>query len=102
MRKEVMVSFGPGEELGIALDGLEPMSFEASRAWLDRQFQEHGCEPVRGSGKVLVIDKILAVAAAMGANGFQDADWALQYARATSGALDRGQIHVDVAGLSVR
>lgn len=102
MRKEVIVSFGPGEELGIALDGLEAMPFEASRTWLDQQFLEHGCEPVRGSGKVLVIDKILAVAAAMGASGFQDADWARQYARATSGALDRSQIHVDVARLSVR
>lgn len=102
MRKEVIVSFGPGEELGIALDGQEPLSFEASRAWLDQQFLEHGCEPVRRSGKVLVLDKILAVAAAMGAVGFQDQAWALQFARATSGALDRGQVHVDLAGLSVR
>lgn len=102
MRKEVMVSFGSGEEISLALDGLEPLSFEASRAWLDQQFLEHGCEPVRGSGKVLVLDKILAVAAAMGVAGFQDAAWARQYARATSGALDRGQVHVDVARLSVR
>ena len=102
MRQEVIVNFGPGQEIGIALDGLEPLSFEAARAWLDQQFLEHGCEPVRGSGKVLVHDKILAVATAMGEVGFQDSQWARLYARATSGALGRDQVYVDVAGLSVR
>ena len=102
MRKEVIVSFGPGRELGIGLEGQEALSFEASRRWLDQQFLELGCEPVRGSGKVLVLDKILAVALAMGEAGFQDGAWALQYALATSGALGRDQVHVDIAALSVR
>ena len=102
MRKEVIVSFSPGQEIGIGLEGVDDLSFEASRAWLDQQFLEHGCEPVRGSGKVLVLDKILAVAAAMGVSGFQNEEWARQYARATSGALSRDQVYVDVAGLTVR
>lgn len=102
MRKEVIVSFSPGQEIGIALDSQDDLSFEASRAWLDQQFLEHGCEPVRGSGKVLVLDKILAVAMAMGASGFQDTEWSRQYARATSGALSRDQVYVDVARLTVR
>jgi hypothetical protein len=102
MRHEVIVSFGPGQELGVPLDDREPLTFEEARSWLDREFLLNECEPVRGSGKVLVVDKVLAVAAAVGAVAFGNADWAQAFARASSAALGKGQVRVDVAAMTVR
>lgn len=102
MRHEVIVSFGPGEEVGIALDGLDAMSYEEARAWLDHQFLLNECEPMRGSGKVLAVDKILSVANAVGAAAFQNEGWAQQYARAVSASLSKGQVRVDLGALTVR
>lgn len=102
MRHEVIVSFGPGQDVGIALDGLEAMSYEEARTWLDQQFLLNECEPMRGSGKVLVVDKILSVANAVGAAAFQNEAWAQQYARAVSASLSKGQVRVDLLALTVR
>ncbi|MBT9503631.1 MAG: hypothetical protein IV092_20480 [Burkholderiaceae bacterium] len=102
MRHEVIVSFGPGEEVGIALDGLEAMSYEEARTWLDQQFLLNECEPMRGSGKVLAVDKILSVANAVGLVAFQNEEWAQQYARAVSAALSKGQVRVDLVALTAR
>ncbi|MDM4766447.1 hypothetical protein [Pelomonas sp. SE-A7] len=96
MRKEVKLVFGPGKEIDLAVDASEVLSFEASRQWLDEQFVRLGCEPMRGSGKVLVADKILSVAAAAGLEGFQDAAFALDYARAASGALSKALLRIDI------
>jgi len=96
MRSEVKVVFGPGEEFDLVVDGSEVLSFEAARRWLDEQFVRLGCEPMRGSGKVLVADKILGVAAAVGPAAFRDAAFALDYARAASGALSKALLRVDV------
>ncbi|MEH0166913.1 hypothetical protein ABT392_09825 [Paucibacter sp. JuS9] len=96
MRKQVKLVFGPGKEIDLAVEAEEVLSFEASRQWLDEQFVRLGCEPMRGSGKVLVADKILGVAAALGPEGFKDAAVALDYARAASGALSKALLRVDV------
>mgnify|MGYP003611692983 CR=1 FL=1 len=101
MRSEVKIVFGPDQELDLAVDGSEVLSFDAARRWLDEQFVRMECEPMRGSGKVLVADKILAVAAASGRPAFDDAAFALDYARAVTGALSKALVRVDIPRLSV-
>jgi len=97
MHSTVKVVFGPAHEFDLQVDGNEVLSFEAARAWLDEQFVLHGCVPMRGSGKVLIADKIVAVAAALGPSAFTDPAVALDYARAASGALSKALLRVDVA-----
>ncbi|MGS0756878.1 hypothetical protein ACVBEH_20975 [Roseateles sp. GG27B] len=97
MRSEVKVVFGPAQEFDLVVDASEVLSFEAARQWLDEQFVKNECEPMRGSGKVLIADKIFGIAAAVGPAAFKDPAWALDYARATSGALSKALLRIDVA-----
>jgi len=101
MDARITVIFESGSPFEIALDGAEVLSFEASRRWLDEQFVRFECEPLRGSGKVLIADKLIQVAAADGPAGFADAAWALDYGRAVSGALSKALVKVDVARQAV-
>ncbi|MDN3921173.1 hypothetical protein [Roseateles violae] len=101
MRSEVKIVFGPGREVELVVDGSEVLSFEAARRWLDEQFVKHGCEAIRGAGKVLIADKVLGIAAAVGPAAFDDAAFALDYARATTGALSKARLRVDVPGLTL-
>lgn len=101
MQARVTVLFETGAPVELQLDGAEVLSFEAARRWLDEQFVKHGCEPMRGSGKVLIADKVLAVAAALGPQGLADPAVGLDYARATVGALSKALVKVDVPRLSV-
>ncbi|MCI1190285.1 hypothetical protein MOJ79_00330 [Calidifontimicrobium sp. SYSU G02091] len=100
MRRYVLVRFSERDEFDIPLDGLEPMPPQAARARLDAQFEANGCTVAQASGKVLTADKLLAIAAAVGAEGFRDAAFARDYARAAAGALDRPVITVDVAAMT--
>ena len=97
MRSEVKVVFSPLQQFDLVVDAEEVLSFEAARKWLDEQYVKNECEPMRGSGKVLLADKILGVAAAVGPAAFTDPAWAMDYARATSGALSKAVLRVDVA-----
>jgi hypothetical protein len=101
MRSEVSVTFKDAAPLRIDLDKAEPMTPEAARAWLDEQFTEMGCEPLRPTGKLLIADKVFVVAQAAGPSRFADAGWALQFARSASASLGKPVVHVDVPGASV-
>ena len=101
MRSEVSVTFKDAAPLRIDLEKAEPMAPDAARAWLDEQFTELGCEPLRPTGKVLIADKVFVVAQAAGPARFADAQWAHQFGRSASAALGRPVVHVDVPGLSV-
>jgi hypothetical protein len=101
MRSEVSVTFRDAAPLRIDLEKAEPMTPEAGRAWLDEQFTEMECEPLRPTGKVLIADKVFVVAQAAGPSKFADAQWAHQFARSASAALGKPVVHVDVPGLSV-
>jgi hypothetical protein len=101
MQARITVIFETGAPIELQLDSAEVLNFEAARRWLDEQFVRFECEPLRGSGKVLLADKIIQVAAAMGPAGFADAAWALDYARAAAGALSKALIKVDVPRLAV-
>jgi len=101
MRSEVKVVFDANEQVDLVVDASEVLSYDAARRWLDEQFVKHGCEPMRGSGKVLIADKILAVANAVGPQALRDPAFGLDYARAASGALSKALLKVDIPKLSV-
>lgn len=101
MRSEVKVTFPGAEPVRIDFTQAEAMSSEQARTWLDRQFVELECEPVRPTGKVLAVDKVVMVAEGAGLTKFQDGAWAKEFARAVGGALNRPYVHVDVATMAV-
>lgn len=101
MRSEVTVEFAPGQEFHLGLDGVAPMGNEEARRWLDEQFVALDCEPLRATGKVLLADKVLAVARAAGTANFANAAWAQTFARAVQGALHKPVVRVDVASMTV-
>ncbi len=73
-----------------------------ARDWLDRTYEEFGCEPVRPTGKVLLSDKILGIAEAAGEKHFRrDAQWGESYAQAVTSGLDRTRVEVDVEARTV-
>lgn len=101
MRSEVTVTFKGDAPFRIELDRAEPMEREVARAWLDRQFTELECEPLRPTGKLLAADKVVVVAQSAGPAKFQDAGWALNFARAASATLSKPIVHIDAQSLTV-
>lgn len=101
MLSEVSVRLAGNEEFRFDLKGAEPLDNEAARRWLDEQFTALDCEPLRASGKVLLADKVLTVARAAGAKLLADPAWSREFARATSAALARPVVRVDVPAMAV-
>jgi hypothetical protein len=103
MNAQVSIRFGPDVTLEISVPLATDAAARASaRDWLDRTYDEFGCEPIRPTGKVLVLDKILLIADAAGEKHFQrDPEWGKAYAKAVSSALDRSAVMVDVEGRTV-
>lgn len=95
MTAQVIVSFGNDREFEYHVE--RSMTPEAARDWLDEQFVALGAEPLRLSGKILLADKVLAVAAAAGPEriGYEE-PWAVTYATAAASALQRDVVKVDV------
>ena len=99
MRKEVFVQFGAGAEVAIVVAAGSEMAADEARRWLDEQFVANDCEPLRASGKVLTADKVLALAAGVGAQRFEsDAVFRDAFGRAVVAALGRAMVRVDVDG----
>ena len=101
MHSVVTVSLDSSQEFRFELDGVEPMAHEDARRWLDSEFTRMECEPLRASGKVLMADKVLTVAAAAGAPMLGDRAWMADFARATSAALARPVVRVDVQSMTI-
>lgn len=101
MRSEVTVTFQDNPPVRIDLHEVPPMSHEAARKWLDEQFIEMGCEPLRATGKLLMADKVVVVAQAAGPGVFANANWAQAFARAVSAALAKPVVHIDADLLSI-
>ena len=99
MHQEIFVKFAGCDD--IALRPAEAMPLEAARGWLEREFLRLEGVPPRPTGKVLLADMVLAVAEGAGLQGFADAAWAADYARAVAGALRRPMVRVDVPNASV-
>lgn len=98
MRQDVTVVFGPGEAVQIPVPAGQPLvAPDEARRWLDQQFVELDCEPLRASGKVLIADKLLAIALAAGRQRFDtDAAFRDAYARAALAAMSRSVVRVDL------
>ncbi|RPE67681.1 hypothetical protein EDC62_1564 [Tibeticola sediminis] len=93
---------GPdGQEFFYASDDPASLTPEAARAWLDAAFIELDCEPLRASGKVLLADKVLAIAQAAGSTRWTDPAWGQAFARAACAALGRTRVTVDLRAQSV-
>ena len=101
MRDEVTVTFQSHPPVRIDLSDALHMPLDVARWWLDDQFTQMGCEPLRPTGKLLTADKVLVVAQAGGAVKFADATWALEFARAASVALGKPRVAVDVGAMTL-
>lgn len=101
MRSEVSVTLSLQQEHRLDLEGQAPMRNDEARQWLDAQFVALECEPLRASGKVLTADKVLTVALAAGADRFADPVWSMDFARATSAALGKSVVRVDVPSMAI-
>lgn len=104
MRSQVIVKCHPAGEYRFDLEEQQPLPHEQARVWLDEQFTAFQCEPIRLTGKVLTADKVLCVAQAAGEARFRDPehrDWAQAFAKATSAALAKPVITVDLSSQTV-
>jgi hypothetical protein len=102
MHHELIVSFGSLPEQEIRVPAESAMAADEARRWLDEQFLAFDCEPLRASGKVLVADKLLAIADAAGAHTFaSQPDWATRFAAAAGAATGRPTIRLDVVASAV-
>ena len=101
MRNQIVVLLDKGVEFQFNVADAPAMSHEAARVWLDKQFTELDCEPLRASGKVLTADKVLVVTQAAGPALFADAQWAQAYVGAVHAALAKPMIRVDVPAMAI-
>jgi len=102
MQKQISVVLDKGVEFTFHVPaGTTPLAHDVARAWLDQQFTELECEPLRASGKVLTADKILVVTQAAGARLLADAQWSAGYVSAVSSALGKPMIRVDVPAMAI-
>ncbi|MEQ6435655.1 hypothetical protein V8Z74_11515 [Comamonas sp. w2-DMI] len=103
MRNEVIVVLDADREYRVDTQSLTPLSSEDGRLWLDKQFVELDCEPLRATGKVLLADKLVVVAReARGRAGlFDDESWRNHYALAAQAVLSKALIRVDVPAMSI-
>lgn len=100
MRNEVRVLLEDGQEFVHDFDSAEAMSNEDGRRWLDQEFLRMDCEPLRASGKVLIVDKVVVVAKAAGPQLLGDAQWLAQFARASVGAVGRPTVVVNTKAMT--
>lgn len=101
MRSEVTVTFKNSPPVRMDLDEVQPLPHDLARVWLDDQFAQMDCAPLRPTGKLVTADKLLVVAQAAGPARFADAAWAQAFARAASAALAKPVIHIDVAAMRI-
>ena len=102
MRHEVIIVFDATHSLDIPVEPAGLPAADQARRWLDDEFVRLDCAPLRASGKVLTADKLLALATAMGAAGFEDAAWRTAFARAACAAMGKPAVRVDLAAMAVR
>jgi hypothetical protein len=75
----------------------------AAVRWLEDEFVRLGAEPLRPSGKILLADRLLAIAAAAGADAFEnDPAWAASYAANALAAIGHDVVTVDLESMRVR
>ena len=101
MRSEVTVKLDADHEFKFDLEEVQPMPHDVARWWLDDQFTRLGCEPLRPTGKVLLADKVITVAQAAGARLLGDPKWGAEFARASSAALAKPVVRLNITAMTV-
>lgn len=103
MRSDITVVFDSRRSVNLQADAdPTPEQAEAARRWFDQTWEDLGCEPLRPSGKVLLLDKVMGVADALGYDVLASQDSrAAAFATQLTLALGRARITVDLPGLSV-
>ncbi|MGB6243058.1 MAG: hypothetical protein WBF69_11340 [Castellaniella sp.] len=103
MQGHVIVVFDAHQSLEFDVD--TPVDAElarAARAWFEQRWEALECEPLRVSGKVLLLDKILGVADALGYRALSSqAGLAREFAAYAVQALEKPRITVDLPGLAI-
>lgn len=98
------MTFGKDREFEFRVHETETadLSREDAQRWFDEQYVNLGCEPSNPMGKVLLSDKLLSVARAVGPEPFSKAtDWAKSFARCAAVLVDRPNITINVPDASV-
>ena len=101
MRSEVRVLSEQSREYVFELESQPPMDNAEARAWLDAQYQQLGCEPLRPTGKLLLADKVIVVARAAGDELLGDKAWGAAFGRAVSGVLGKPVVRLDLNAATV-
>jgi hypothetical protein len=101
MQSEVRVIQDERTEWAFELGQAAPMTNAEGRDWLDAQFGQLGSEPLRPTGKLLLADKVLVVARDAGPRLLNDAQWGQSFARATSAALGKPVVRIDLGAMTI-
>uniref|UniRef100_UPI00333EE045 hypothetical protein n=1 Tax=Castellaniella defragrans TaxID=75697 RepID=UPI00333EE045 len=103
MSSHVNVIFDARHSIEIPVEAKpDPQAARQACQWFQQQWESLGCEPLRASGKVLLLDKILGVADALGYKLLSaDAARAEEFARQVVLALERPRVTVDLPGLTI-
>jgi len=103
MQGHVIVVFDAQRSLELSVDvALDDGQSAAARDWFEQTWESLGCEPLRVSGKVLLLDKILGVADGLGYSRLSSqADLAQEFARYAVQALQKPRVTVDLPGLAI-
>lgn len=103
MRSNVTVVFNSRQTLEWPVEVTpDRQASEAARSWFEKTWEELECEPLRASGKVLLLDKILGVADALGYQVLSgDAARAAEFAHQVALALEKPHVTVDLPGLAI-
>ncbi len=103
MRSIVTIIFNERQSLEYVVDiDHTPEAQSMAQEWLEATWVRLECEPLRHSGKVLLLDKVLGVADSLGYATFvQHEDRAREFAEQVAIALGRPVIKIDLPGLTV-
>lgn len=97
MRNIVNVIFSPSRSIEIVVDGTSQSNSAQAIDWIENLWGELGCEPLRASGKVLLLDKIIGVADAIGYKQLQsNQDKANEFASYVAQALEKPTVNIDL------
>ncbi|CDM22791.1 hypothetical protein [Castellaniella defragrans] len=103
MQGHVIVIFDAHRSLELPVDApVDPDRAHAAREWFEQTWESLGCEPLRVSGKVLLLDKILGVADSLGYSRLSaQPELAREFAAHAVQALEKPRVTVDLPGLAI-
>jgi hypothetical protein len=104
MAYRVSVKFGEGRDYEFRLreEDVSGATPESASRWLGQQFVDLGCQPTNPTGKVLLVDKILGVARALGDKPFAGNErTAREFARYALVAFEKPSLSINLPDLSV-